>query len=274
MLWVLKRTVSMRRFFWAPKTYVLNVVLEIIYNFTLKNFVYLNLCIIDGYFLVPILSLQMGSSLTGLGTRLHDVWYLIVHLSYAVCIRMIWYMWPNYTFFLRNVWFTLIFLRNVWLNQTFLKKLSVIRTHIPKAEILKLVWRWMANCNISMCMETVLNYDIYITSILAHGHCAFFTVWCTCVRSIRCSIKKRCVTGIVCLVYVYWKEPSQWDGCFEHLKQMIRKIFTFLLTIILFYLDLAMKYTGSMFKSCNKIAKLSWLWILPCLNMFDLIRKK
>ena len=91
---------------------------------------------------------------------------------------------------------TLIFLRNVWLNQTFLKKLSVIRTHIPKAEILELVWRWMANCNISMCMETVLNYDVYITSILAHGHCAFFTVWCTCVRSIRCSIKNRWMNNV------------------------------------------------------------------------------
>ena len=44
MLWVLKRTVSMRRFFWAPKTYVKIDGLENIYNFTLKIFVYLNLC--------------------------------------------------------------------------------------------------------------------------------------------------------------------------------------------------------------------------------------
>ena len=43
MLWVLKRTVSMRRFFWAPKTYVQTDGLKNIYNFTLKNFVYLNL---------------------------------------------------------------------------------------------------------------------------------------------------------------------------------------------------------------------------------------
>ena len=43
MLWVLKRTVSMRRFFWAPKTYVKINELENIYNFMLKNFVYLNL---------------------------------------------------------------------------------------------------------------------------------------------------------------------------------------------------------------------------------------
>ena len=43
MLWVLKRTVSMRRFFWAPKTYAKKYVLENIYNFTLKFFVYLNL---------------------------------------------------------------------------------------------------------------------------------------------------------------------------------------------------------------------------------------
>ena len=44
MLWVHKRTVSMRRFFWAPKTYVKTDGLKNIYNFTLKNFVYLNLC--------------------------------------------------------------------------------------------------------------------------------------------------------------------------------------------------------------------------------------
>ena len=43
MLWVLKRTVSMRRFFWAPKTYVQTDGLENIYNFTLKNYFYLNL---------------------------------------------------------------------------------------------------------------------------------------------------------------------------------------------------------------------------------------
>ena len=39
MLWVLKRTVSMRRFFWAPKAYVKNNGQEIIHNFRL----YLNL---------------------------------------------------------------------------------------------------------------------------------------------------------------------------------------------------------------------------------------
>ena len=38
MLWVLKRTVSMRRFFWAPKTYGKTDGKEIINNFTLKNF--------------------------------------------------------------------------------------------------------------------------------------------------------------------------------------------------------------------------------------------
>ena len=43
MLWVLKRTVSMRRFFWAPKTYAKNYGLENICNFTLNIFVYLNL---------------------------------------------------------------------------------------------------------------------------------------------------------------------------------------------------------------------------------------
>ena len=43
MLWVLKRTVSMRRFFWAPKTYVETDGLGNIYNFRLKHFAYLNL---------------------------------------------------------------------------------------------------------------------------------------------------------------------------------------------------------------------------------------
>ena len=40
MLWVLKRTISIRRFFWAPKTYVQTDGLVYIYNFTLKTFVY------------------------------------------------------------------------------------------------------------------------------------------------------------------------------------------------------------------------------------------
>ena len=44
MLWMLKRTVSMRRFFWAPKTYVKTDGYENIYIFTLEFFVYLNLC--------------------------------------------------------------------------------------------------------------------------------------------------------------------------------------------------------------------------------------
>ena len=38
MLWVLKRTVSMRRFFWAPKTYVKIDGYENIYNFKLIFF--------------------------------------------------------------------------------------------------------------------------------------------------------------------------------------------------------------------------------------------
>ena len=43
MLWVLKRIVSMRQFFWAPKTYVKTDQKENIYIFTLNIFVYLNL---------------------------------------------------------------------------------------------------------------------------------------------------------------------------------------------------------------------------------------
>ena len=47
MLWVLKRTISMRRFFWAPKTYVETDGLENIYNITIKNFGHLNLCFLS-----------------------------------------------------------------------------------------------------------------------------------------------------------------------------------------------------------------------------------
>ena len=43
MLWVLKRTVSMRGIFCAPKTYVKTDGYESIYNFMLENFVYLNM---------------------------------------------------------------------------------------------------------------------------------------------------------------------------------------------------------------------------------------
>ena len=43
MLWVLKRTVSLRRFFCAPKTYAKNYWQENINNFTLNIFVYPNL---------------------------------------------------------------------------------------------------------------------------------------------------------------------------------------------------------------------------------------
>ena len=45
MLLVLKRTVSMKQFFWTPKTYVKSDGLENIHNFTLKHFVYPNLCV-------------------------------------------------------------------------------------------------------------------------------------------------------------------------------------------------------------------------------------
>ena len=44
MLWVLKRTFSMRQFFWAPKTYAKTDELENIYTFTLKIFAYINQC--------------------------------------------------------------------------------------------------------------------------------------------------------------------------------------------------------------------------------------
>ena len=46
MLWVLKRTVLMRRFFRAPKTDVKTDEKENIYNLTLKICVYLNLCLL------------------------------------------------------------------------------------------------------------------------------------------------------------------------------------------------------------------------------------
>ena len=43
MLWVRKRTISMRWFFWAPKTYAKNYGYENINNFMQKIFTYLNL---------------------------------------------------------------------------------------------------------------------------------------------------------------------------------------------------------------------------------------
>ena len=46
MLWELKRTVSMRRFFWAPKTNVTNDGQGNIQNFMLKFFVNLDLDIL------------------------------------------------------------------------------------------------------------------------------------------------------------------------------------------------------------------------------------
>ena len=42
MLWVLKRTISMRWFFCAPKTYAKHLGQENIHRFTLKIFVYVN----------------------------------------------------------------------------------------------------------------------------------------------------------------------------------------------------------------------------------------
>ena len=42
MLWVFKRTISMRRFFWAPKTYVNIDRQENNHNFTLKKYAYLD----------------------------------------------------------------------------------------------------------------------------------------------------------------------------------------------------------------------------------------
>ena len=45
MLWVLKRTVSMRRFFWAPKHMLKIKGKKILTFFTLKMFGYINLCI-------------------------------------------------------------------------------------------------------------------------------------------------------------------------------------------------------------------------------------
>ena len=47
MLWVLKRTVSMRLFFRAPKTHVLIDGLENHYSFMIIKFPYLDLCFIE-----------------------------------------------------------------------------------------------------------------------------------------------------------------------------------------------------------------------------------
>ena len=44
MLWLLKRTISMRQFFFSTKTYVKTDRYENIYNVTLKSFAYLDQC--------------------------------------------------------------------------------------------------------------------------------------------------------------------------------------------------------------------------------------
>ena len=63
MLWVLKITVSMRRFFWAAKIYVTTDGWEIIYNFTLKNVVYLNLCDTRGVGVLELKSLFFSADI-------------------------------------------------------------------------------------------------------------------------------------------------------------------------------------------------------------------
>ena len=57
MLWVLKRAVSMRRFFWAPKTHVKTDGYENIFNFMLKNCVMTCLLISLVYLLTPLAEL-------------------------------------------------------------------------------------------------------------------------------------------------------------------------------------------------------------------------
>ena len=46
MLWVLKRTISMKQFFWASKTNVKTDGKENIHNFMLENAVYLDMFVI------------------------------------------------------------------------------------------------------------------------------------------------------------------------------------------------------------------------------------
>ena len=63
MLWVLKRIVSMRWFFWAPKTYVKIDGQENIYNLRVKNCVYLNLRLVQIWSVsFEIIYLYIGSS--------------------------------------------------------------------------------------------------------------------------------------------------------------------------------------------------------------------
>ena len=70
MLWVLKSTISMRRFFWAPKIYVEIDGKENIYNCTLKIFVYLNLW----YRLSMVLIIKYDHWVLRYGSRWIDRW--------------------------------------------------------------------------------------------------------------------------------------------------------------------------------------------------------
>ena len=54
MLWVLKRTISIRRFFWASKTYAKNYGQENIYYFSLIFCVHLNLFPVWSRFKKPL----------------------------------------------------------------------------------------------------------------------------------------------------------------------------------------------------------------------------
>ena len=59
MLWVLKGTVSMRRFFWAPKTNVRIIHKKIISNFTLTIFAYTVKPVLSSHFKIDKMKVVM-----------------------------------------------------------------------------------------------------------------------------------------------------------------------------------------------------------------------
>ena len=78
MLWVLKRTVSLRRFFWTPKTYIRIDESENIHKFTLKIFVNLELY---SYQPLSIWPLKSGNNQGCLLLRL-DLLFCFIQLQY------------------------------------------------------------------------------------------------------------------------------------------------------------------------------------------------
>ena len=123
MLWVLKRTVSMKRLFWAPKTYVKIDRQENIYNFTLKIFVYLNLCWLKHLcVLIPTseLRVRLARRESGLSPSVkyftyHSKAVLLLWIFYVISVLFLLCSWLSFVIFqLWSCHFPIGILGQVW----------------------------------------------------------------------------------------------------------------------------------------------------------------